>query len=119
MPRNSAGTATTNPAIGPATPTSNNAILSGKRDFTRMNAPSVPVSVKHSGGSGRKYGRVAIDVVAQAVEVVAHLVAAENAKDREAVPQSSRSVTSAAETSAVSAPSSRFDQRGQLRVSRW
>ena len=60
MPMKSVGTATTNPAIGPATPTSNSAFLSGKRDLTRMNAPSVPVSVKSSGGSGRKYGRVAM-----------------------------------------------------------
>ena len=73
---NSAGTATTNPAIGPATPTSNSAILSGMRDLMRMNAPSVPVSVQRR--SGRKYGRVAIDVVAQARDVVAHLVAAED-----------------------------------------
>ena len=50
-PMNSAGTATTNPAIGPATPMSNSAILSGKRDLIRMNAPSVPVSVKSSGAA--------------------------------------------------------------------
>ena len=53
---NSAGTATTKPAIGPAMPMSNNATLFGMRDLMRMNAPSVPVRTT---GAGRKNGRVA------------------------------------------------------------
>ncbi len=57
-PVKSRGTATTNPAIGPAMPMSNSAILSGIRDLMRMNAPSVPV-MNGIGGTGRKYGRVA------------------------------------------------------------
>ena len=57
-PRNSSGTATTNPAIGPAMPISKSAILSGIRDLMRMNAPSVPVR-NGMGGTGMKYGRVA------------------------------------------------------------
>ena len=50
---NSAGTATTNPAIGPAMPMSKSATLVGMRDRIRMNAPSVPVN---GSGAGRKYG---------------------------------------------------------------
>ena len=53
---NSAGTATTNPAIGPAMPMSKSATFEGMRERMRMNAPSVPVS---GSGAGRKYGRVA------------------------------------------------------------
>ena len=48
---NSAGTATTNPAIGPAMPMSNSATFDGMRERMRMNAPSVPVS---GSGAGRK-----------------------------------------------------------------
>ena len=52
MPRKSAGTATTKPAIGPAAPTSNRIGLVGMRSRIRMKAPTVPVT----NGAGRKYG---------------------------------------------------------------
>ena len=44
MPRNSAGTATRNPAMGPAMPMSNSMRLLGIGSRMRMKAPSVPVS---------------------------------------------------------------------------
>jgi hypothetical protein len=52
-PITSAGTATTNPAIGPAMPMSNSMCLVGIASRIRMNAPSVPVSGR---GAGRKNG---------------------------------------------------------------
>jgi len=49
------GSATTKPAIGPATPMSNRARRSVKGDRMRMTAPKVP----NRFGPGRKNGRVA------------------------------------------------------------
>ena len=54
-PTNIAGTAKTNPAIGPAIPMSNNACRERIGDLIRMNAPMVPISV----GAGTKKGSVA------------------------------------------------------------
>ena len=50
----SAGTATRNPAIGPAIPMSNSIRLDGIGSLMRMNAPIVPVS---RNGTGMKNGR--------------------------------------------------------------
>jgi hypothetical protein len=52
-PMKSAGTATRNPAIGPAMPMSNSIRFSGIGSRMRMNAPSVP---KIEIGIGRKNG---------------------------------------------------------------
>ena len=53
IPVNSAGTATMNPAIGPAIPISNSIRFCGIGSRMRMNAPIVPVS---STGTGMKKG---------------------------------------------------------------
>ncbi|OLD17265.1 MAG: hypothetical protein AUJ01_09375 [Acidobacteria bacterium 13_1_40CM_3_65_5] len=53
MPMNSAGTATRNPAIGPAMPMSNKIRFCGTGSRIRMNAPSVPLIMN---GKGRKNG---------------------------------------------------------------
>ncbi len=55
-PRNSAGTAMTNPAIGPAMPMSNSADLLKIGWRIRITAPNVPVRMN---GAGRKKGSVA------------------------------------------------------------
>jgi hypothetical protein len=52
-PRKSAGTATTNPAIGPAIPMSNSMRLLGIGSRILMNAPIVPV---RRNGNGMKNG---------------------------------------------------------------
>ena len=51
MPAKSAGTATTNPAMGPAAPMSKSIALVGIRWRIRMKAPNVPVGTR---GTGRK-----------------------------------------------------------------
>ena len=43
MPRMSAGTSTTNPAMGPAMPTSKSTLREGNASRMRMTAPSVPI----------------------------------------------------------------------------
>ena len=58
MPSSSAGTAMSNPPMGPAAAMSNRAFLSGVGDRIRMTAPSVPKDRKKSGGTGMKYGRL-------------------------------------------------------------
>ncbi len=55
MPIISTGIVTIIPAIGPLTPRSKRAFLSGIADFTLMTAPKVPIKV----GAGIKYGSVA------------------------------------------------------------
>lgn len=55
-PITSSGSATTRPAIGPATPTSNNASGSAMGRRILMTAPRVPSDT--CGGSGMKYGRL-------------------------------------------------------------
>ena len=51
---------TTKPAIGPAAPMSNVALLEGISDRTLITAPSVPNGNKpRKEGKGRKYGSVA------------------------------------------------------------
>jgi len=57
-PMMTAGTATMNPAIGPAAPTSSNALRSMIGDFIRMKAPNVPM-MNGIGGAGIKCGSVA------------------------------------------------------------
>ena len=54
-PKNSAGSKTSRPPMGPAMPTSNSSILVRKGSRIRITAPSVPVR-KTNGGSGIKYG---------------------------------------------------------------
>ena len=53
-PMTSAGTVTTNPAIGPAMPMSNSIRLVGIGSRILMNAPNVPMIER---GNGRKYGK--------------------------------------------------------------
>jgi hypothetical protein len=53
IPASMAGTATTKPAIGPATPTSKRIGLVRMAPRMRMKAPSVPVKLL---GKGRKNG---------------------------------------------------------------
>src|SRR3989304_6868464 len=55
-PRNSAGTRTANPAIGPAIPMSKRTRRFGNASLILMTAPSVPVIGR---GAGMKYGSVA------------------------------------------------------------
>ena len=52
-PNHSTGTATTNPAMGPAMPMSNKQRLESTAERIRMKAPMVPIRV----GAGMKYGR--------------------------------------------------------------
>lgn len=55
IPTASTGSATTNPASGPAMPMSNSARRVGIGERMRMTAPKVPMR----GGPGRKWGQVA------------------------------------------------------------
>ena len=72
---NSAGTATTNPAIGPAIPMSNSAIFDGMRSRMRMNAPECAGQRQRR---RQEEGQRGVDAVVAAGDVVAHLVAAED-----------------------------------------
>jgi hypothetical protein len=55
-PKINSGSATTNPAIGPAAAMSNNALRDGIAPRIRITAPSVPTNI---GGPGMKNGSVA------------------------------------------------------------
>ncbi len=81
---NSAGTATTKPAIGPAMPMSNSIRLLGIGSRILMNAPIVPVKRERHRDEKRQRR---VDVIIPAREVVAELVAAENQQDGAAVPE--------------------------------
>ena len=84
-PTNSAGTATTKPAIGPAMPMSNSARLLGMR-LTDADERAERAGQQAAAPEGR-YGQRRVDAVVAAREVVAHLVAAEDREDRQAVPE--------------------------------
>ena len=84
---NSAGTATTKPAIGPAMPMSNSMRLLGNR---LADADERAERAGQREGNRQKERQRRVDVIIAAGKVVPQLVAAEDREDRPAVPEAAQ-----------------------------